>query len=383
MRLDASLALASVSAKIIQDFPRNPSGPEIHTVNLSSNFLRRVAFVSMAICSPGALAAAQVNAIEVGDPQLKLEYEITELGSLGGMWHNVYVFDLNDQGDSVGYALDDQLRWRAVRWNAAGVATDIGGPPGTWSIARGISDNGVIGGLHGPSVQASRPALWMNGGIVMLPDPPRGQGVEVWDVNGAREAVGRGYSIDSFAASWSRAGAQMIADPNSYAFAINENGRAAGFVTVAGFEAAAMWDRGVLTVLPDLGPNSAKAVGVNAHGTVVGHAQHSDGFTHAVKWENGTAIDIGAYLGLFITYATGINDHGAICGGYFLDPIAEITRAVVWTQQGEMHQIGDLVAGPTDWTLWNAVEINNWGWIAGTGTRSGMQGQRSFLAKPR
>jgi hypothetical protein len=48
-----------------------------------------------------------------------------------------------------------------------------------------------------------------------------------------------------------------------------------------------------------------------------------------------------------------------------------------------MHELGDLIDGPTDWTLTNAVEINDSGWIVGTGWRSGMNGSRSFLAKPK
>lgn len=331
-----------------------------------------------------APAAAQLHA---GHPQgaPQHEYVVSELPDLGNAFHIVHVFDVNDQGEAVGYILDDQLRWRAVRWDALGGVHDLGGASGTWSMARGISESGVISGFHGPTLQTARPVLWVNGNIVPLGDPPSGIGVEAWDANDAQVAVGRGHNgTDSFAMCWSAGTGSAIAGPTSYAFAVNERGVAAGFVTVSGFEFAARWDGAALTVLPDLGQGSGKAVGVNGAGTLVGSATSPiDGLAHGVAWHGTMIVDLGAYQGTFLTAATGINDRGLIVGDFYLDPVAEITRAMLWTPSGQAFNLNDLIPPGTGWTLTNATEVNDAGWIVGFGTRNGMGGIRGYVAKPR
>ena len=332
-----------------------------------------------------SLAAPALDAQIVADERRSfLRYSIEELPDLGGPWHDVHVFDMNDRGEAVGYVLDPQLRWRAVRWDAQGAVHDLGGARGTWSIARGISESGVIGGFHGATLQTARPVLWINGNVVPLADPAQGAGVEVWDVDDSLAAVGRGHSTDSFAVLWSASGASALAAPYSYAFAINASGVAVGFETVGGFERAAQWHNGTTTLLPDLGLTGSKAIAINDAGTIVGHAPSPvDGLTHAVVWRNGAVVDLGSYLGTYITFATGINEGGFVVGAYYLDPLAEITRPLVWAPWGETRELGDLIPPGSGWTLSDAIEIDDSGRIVGHGTRAGLAGTRVFRARPR
>lgn len=344
-----------------------------------STFAVTLAFIALA---HGNSASAQFRAAHPPPPP---DYVVTELPGLGTMFHGTHVFDVNDAGEAVGYAFDNQLRWRAVLWNPAGQVIDLGGANGAWSMARGISEDGVVGGFHGPTLATAVPVLWIGGSIVPLPDPPGELGVEVWDVNDALEAVGRGHDgVDSFATLWSGGACKPIAGPVSYAFAINERGTSAGFVTVDGNPAAARWDGDELIVLPDLGESPAKAIGINAWGTIVGGgASPIDGLLHAIVWDGPSVIDLGLYQATYMTTATGINDRDFVVGYYYLDPLSEIKRALLWTPAGIAHDLNDIDQPASGWTLEEATKVNDAGWIVGHGTRAGFSGTRGFVAKPR
>ena len=334
------------------------------------------------LCGLGPIAGAQTPSA----PRAPLPlYDVHELPDLGGPFHDVHVFDVNDAGETVGYVLDSGLRRRAVRWNAASAVADLGGPSGAWSIARGISAGGVVAGFHGPSPQSIQPVLWVGGTIVALPHPSEGPGVEAYDVDDSLRAVGRGYALaDSFAVAWGPGGAVAIGAPPSYAFSTNESGVAAGFVHVGGRPAAARWDGGALTVLPGLGVTYSKAIGVSPLGTIAGHADSaSTGLTHAVVWRNGAAIDLGAYQGAYVTTATDVEDDGTVVGYYYLDPLAETKRALVWRGAGEVLDLNDVDAPDSGWILDEATAVNARGWIVGSGSRAGLPGRRAFVARPR
>ena len=339
------------------------------------------AFVSLfvLVATP---AAAQLPAAR---PAPQHAYDVSELPDLGGPWHDVHVFDLNDAGEAVGYVLDAQLRWRAVRWSADGAVEDLGGGSSTWSIARGISAGGVVAGFHGPTLESARPVLWVGGTIVVLPDPALGPAVEAYDVDDSLRAVGRGYALaNPFAIAWDAAGATAIGQPPSWAFSSNENGVAAGVVDVAGQPRAARWDLGVTTLLPGLGSPYSKAIGVSPLGAIAGHADSpASGLTHAVVWRGSVVTDLGAYLGAYITTATGVADDGTVVGYYYLDPLAEITRALVWRGGGASQDLNGLDAPGSGWTFSDATAVNRHGWIVGRGTRSGFPGMRAYVAKPR
>lgn len=45
--------------------------------------------------------------------------------------------------------------------------------------------------------------------------------------------------------------------------------------------------------------------------------------------------------------------------------------------------MNQLIPPNSDWTLSTANKVNNAGWIVGVGTRAGLGGTRSFVAKPK
>lgn len=117
-------------------------------------------------------------------------YEISELPRPPGSLFPAYVFDLNEGGESVGYLLDNQLIWRALHWNAQLNVTEIGNA-GAWSITRTISDNGIIGGINGLTVQTTEPTIWVNGNPSTLNAPA---GATDGDVSGIGTSIITGTS---------------------------------------------------------------------------------------------------------------------------------------------------------------------------------------------
>jgi len=86
-----------------------------------------------------------------------LEYSITDLGTLGGMWQHSYATGINNSGQVVGYGYDlGQLyAGNSVYGNYQAFVTGANGTglaaiptlaSGNWSKATGISDNGWVVG---------------------------------------------------------------------------------------------------------------------------------------------------------------------------------------------------------------------------------------------
>jgi len=62
------------------------------------------------------------------------------------------------------------------------------------------------------------------------------------------------------------------------------------------------------------GAHRGRALGVNASGIAVGEVTLADGFRHAVKYQDGMAIDLGADTGRWNSTAFAISDSGVIVG---------------------------------------------------------------------
>jgi len=98
---------------------------------------------------------------------------------------------------------------------------------------------------------------------------------------------------------------------------INDAGAVAGITNVMGNATAVVWQGATVTTLPPLplGTNSeGEAFGINDSDVVVGYSITSPRQLRAVRWTNGVAEDLGAYLGAagVNSFARAINNAGQV-----------------------------------------------------------------------
>jgi probable HAF family extracellular repeat protein len=116
------------------------------------------------------------------------------------------------------------------------------------------------------------------------------------------------------------------------------------------------------------GPSTATAM--NDVNQVAGYSVNPDGYTTAVLYENGSAIDLGT-LGrcqeLFCSMATGINNSGHVVGRAYL---ANGPETPFLYRDGEMMNLNDLISDP-GWRMIFAFAINDAGQIVGAAVPPG------------
>jgi probable HAF family extracellular repeat protein len=182
-------------------------------------------------------------------------------------------------------------------------------------------------------------------------------------------------------------------DPNGLcdAYAINENNQVVGDLKSSSYYpmiftprcSPFLWENGTLTQLPiptnePYGYNGY-ARDINNNKQIIGFLVSIERFskTHACMWENGEIIKFGPPDSM----AYAINDLGQIVGSAFIDGKK---KAVLW-QNEELIDISKLIPLNSGWIyLYEAIDINNNGWIIGRGYYSKYPPSiSSFLLKPK
>lgn len=153
------------------------------------------------------------------------------------------------------------------------------------------------------------------------------------------------------------------------AHGIGENGAIVGMVGVPGPMrgfAAALWYKGARWILRSPDPANTEpftvAVAINRHGTIVGnHHTLATDDDRPVVWRRG----VPAFLpSLFSSaFARAINDAGYVVGSSEYSGGVFHQRAVLWTPDGRVVELGSL-GGPDS----RAFDINNKGKIVGRAT---------------
>ena len=264
--------------------------------------------------------------------------EMKPLGVLPGDAAS-YAYGINDAGAVVGTSRSTPLGTdgdeRAVRFSAAGAATDLG--LGRGSNAYGITPAAgaapqIVGQApsESPTVPMYLPFVRSAGGEVTtfsLPAPYHLDG-QARAINDDGVIVGYSGSGGTYVGfirlpdgSITPVGQNNPSFPFSYAWDVNDNLQVVGEgFTSTGEYHAFLWQDGAATdlgTLPGLG--SSEAYGINASGTVVGRVEQPEGTpgpTHAFVYSNGSMRDLNALIpadsGWFVAEARAINDHGAI-----------------------------------------------------------------------
>lgn len=320
-------------------------------------------------------ASAATTALAAEPPR----YTVTDLGDLGGSMagsRQSFGRDINDLGWVTGTAYTDAGR-RAFVWTPQGGMQDVGslGGDGLESIGTHINNRGQVAGwsMTG-SGSGTHGYVWSAGdGMQDL-----GEG-GVGALNNQGAVVTGGQLL--------RPGEAAQTLPSGFwAYTLNDKEQMAGIVKVGTGTHVALLEHGELKDLGAL-PSSrewAYAHALNERGDVAGVSHLSPGVEHAVVWRNGgAAIDLGDFAGgLDSSRALGINDAGFVVGYGTTDgPGLGWVRAAIWSPEGVMTNLNDLIPSASGWALTQATGINEHGQIVGWGTNSLGQAH-AFLLTP-
>ena len=215
--------------------------------------------------------------------------------------------------------------------------TDLGILPGQgYSVARAISQNGVIVGESGTS-GLDGTGVGFNGGVTILPGLPGGTNTIIRGVNNAGVAAAtiQTAGSDDRAALLTTATATQLGGLPGFAaagaFAINNNGVATGYVLESGgpvtiggglpivpnsfgAQQAVVWTGGVATALSNDGIVNSVGYAINDAGTVAGIARLANNSARAVSWDSSGALTILPLDGFQSSRARAINSLGDITG---------------------------------------------------------------------
>jgi len=293
------------------------------------------------VCSEDALLTPSYGALFYEkDGQMQCERAV-----LGGGF-----YDINNKGEAVGhYYVFGQAGPRAVlyRFNEQQeirldpLADELG-----WgdSRATSINDNGLIVGLYRSHAT-------------------------VFDPTGA------GFNVDL----------GTLGGSDSDALCVNNHGTIVGWGDFAN-----RYEFGAVFNPPGLGPHTllldikddyhTRAFGVNDKGMIVGAVKRYDNIWHGALFDatgGRQNVDLG-FLDGYHSYAYAINDSGVVVG--MAKRTWQDTRALIF-ENGKAIDLNTLIDPASGWFLSTANDVNNDGWIVGTGINP--QGiERGFLLVP-
>ncbi len=312
-------------------------------------------------------------------------YAIIDIGTLGGA--NSMPRDINNDVQVVGSStISGEKELAAFIWQEGSMVA----LPATGfltSEALAINDSGLIAGtaLSGTGETAEQwPLLWSAETVTKLET--------IDDAPGTARAINdlgliAGNTLvenDNHLLLWQKDSLSQtipISGGVGWANGLNGAGQLVGTIERGDeLSTAFLWQAGSFTDLGTLGGTSGVANDINEAGQIVGSAGISgDLSSHAFLWQAGEMQDLGGLSEALsaTSRANSINNLGSIVGQAQLDGEE---HAVMW-QDGEIIDLNILLPPGTEWDLLLSAEnINDEGWIVGTGLLAGEK--RGFLLKP-
>ncbi len=263
-------------------------------------------------------------------PFLWRDGRMIELSRLGGQWGKA--FDINDQGDVVGYAEDKKGSDIPVIWRAS--ANYRPAPLGSdWLQVTAILNDGSIAGTLSDG-ETRHPVVLRSGKRLMQATEPN-SGIRVNAFNSTGALVGfvipDGGQEESFrspgdrkAASWVNGREVRFKDFGkglSECADINEKGIAVGWADSKQGRRACVWSDNTVQVLPSDDEGSAEAAAINDHGVIVGVATREEedkSYQFAAMWRDRKFYDLNHRLtapkGWNLHDSADISDTGFVCG---------------------------------------------------------------------
>lgn len=283
-----------------------------------------------------------------------------------------YALGINHSGQVVGYSLVSD-GYRACLWEN-GVIHDLGafGYNANGNLVN-INDSGqAIGSVEYPYGQGTDfCVIWQNSQVINFSPE-----FFVSNINNSGKVVG---SLNGHAITWQDGVISNLGELpgclESYAYSINNLGHVVGCQWYNNGPLPCLWKDGAIVDLGSLG-GVGQPWSINDNGQVVGGSRSPNGYHHAFLWENGIMRDLAPES--FQSNALSINDLGQIVGNISDSPSSG-ERGFLW-QDGKMVDLYSLISEISGWTKLSAMDINNYGQIAGRGMYGGRL--RAFVMTP-
>jgi uncharacterized membrane protein len=278
--------------------------------------------------------------------------------------------------DLAGNPLGSVYSWTFTTGLSSYALTAVGDDPAgdeedLFTLVTDLNEKGEIAGeaiktsnSDGPSSQESIAFLWRNGRLIDLGAlsqsvrDSRSQGI-----NDQSEVIGWSYPGVGIPPAFLWRADKMTAMGLEDAYAINNAGQVAGYITrtegVEAISVAVVWQAGQITELRGL----VNPWNINEAGDVVGFSAEGDEFPQASLWSAGIVTRLGRLPGAVSSQAFDINSGGLIVGTNEFAPAsaAPYDRAFLW-QSGKMIELPRAEATHTSS---NAYGINDRGHVVG------------------
>lgn len=254
---------------------------------------------------------------------------------------------------------------------------------GTSVVIRNINSfREVAGGFkRGNPQKHSQAFILTENGFEDIPNDPGTDFSTSYDLNDRNEVVGAANTLTALRPfRYSRQGSPQLltllpGDSGGIAYAINDQGEAAGYSSGENGEQAAWWSRGnKVSLLRGLPESNSRALGINDNGDIVGTS--TTDFDHAVIWPNkGQVTDLGTLPGFTGSEALSISNNGNIAGSAIGTQAApNFSRAVLWKwNEQTILDLGALEQGGDS----RAIDVNDRGQVVGASTSG--HGGRAFI----
>lgn len=299
-------------------------------------------------------------------------YILRDLGVLSGHTSSV-AWAINASGEVVGWSGSSPTRAFLYR-DGVGMVELPGLQGHTRTLARGISDGGVVvGGGWGTGIPEH--ALRWTGGLVEDLGVLDGTS-EGWDINEAGVTVG---SSGTHAFLHTDAGGMVEIHPDAAsAHDVNEAGQITGSASLGAF----LWSPGPgfqpLGTLDDYPFSHGRAVNISSQ--VAGFAISATGNRERL-FRHTPGLGLVELGGVGETNrAWGMNARGSVVGEG--RPSSGPVRAFVYTVEGGLQALNNLIDASPQWFLLLATDINDAGQIVGYGFDNATAQTRAFRLDP-
>lgn len=318
-----------------------------------------------------SLLVAAAAAAQAAPPA---KWTIESLGALGP--RGSFAHGLNNRGDIVGSSSavpGGFFGWwsHGFLWHN-GVMQDVG-TPAPWSESRLvlINDHGLAVGVAGQFVHTWQDGTWTALGFTGEPADINKSGAIVGSTfgNGWRGWLYRDGVLHELPRAGGVSGTQAVA--------VNDRGLVAGTTWLpSGEQRAFTWDNGVMQDLGTLGGFGSRATDMNNHGEVVGTSSTGSATVAFIYDRGGMRPLIDTTTN---AHPVAINDRGAVVGS-----LDNNNGSSFLYEDGVLTKLEEIPAvRAAGWVRLNPQDINDRGWIIGSGMRAGSTVNEAFVLKPR
>ena len=317
----------------------------------------------------------------------EISYRLTTVDNPANADYYLYATGLNNKGEVVGFTEGAVPGTRAFLWKE-GVFTDLGAAAGSNSTsieAVGINDRSVIVGNRNDG--SPRNFRIRNNQLTAVNVSPNTAVGAIYGNNNKNQIFGWAQNLPFI---WTRGVTTYLpALPGSdeystQAWGLNDHGVAAGTSGTLDVRYAVVWKDGAVNALPlPSGATRAEGRDINNREQVIGTSFHG-GNQYATIWTDGVPTELpAASPSAYATFASALNDWGAVVGTTFLPAGGGIPT--LWIG-GQALDLNAMIAADDPLrafvTLSQAYYINDRGQIVATGVHSGENKGHVYLLTP-